>query len=443
MFYIGGIKMKRTFGNTIVLIIFIILLIAQNILIEGLSDGPNYSKKNISGSQFKGIYDSTEGITQFNFTNRMVFNFSSDSNVSLDLTLETSLFDYYFSASTKRTTSSMNIPVYKMSSIKEYAHPAQGNARRWQSTPRFGPRLNQNYNSQDQQTETFSISPYKQIYFIIEIENIQELNYSIQVDSGQSDNVAWAYYDADSSAWYILDSKLEEGWLITSLNIENDIYIFENEQIILAPVVLASETNPILIFLADNWIYFVLGAVALIFILIMSSQEYRAYLLNRLPIVNKGVHRHLEMEDVLENEVRSKIIDIILDNPGIHFNELLRFLDISAGQLAWHLDILETFHVIRKIRVGQFLTYFPYLEQNPISKIDLHLSKSKTTLEILQIINDNPGIYQNQIAKRLDLNHKTVKYHVDKLIEVGVVKVENNKSKKGLYPLIQPKETEN
>lgn len=428
--------MKRTFGMLFISLI-ILSLITQLVWSAGLAEGPSskYTRKNISGNQFKGNYDVNDGITQYNFANRMMFNFSSDSNVSLDITLDTALSDYYFAASAKKASTSSSLPAYKMNTIKEYSHPAQGNAGKWRNTPRNGPNSGQNQPTQED-NELFSISPYRQIYYIIEIENIQELNYSIKIDTEDSDSLSWAYYDSVTSAWYILDSVVEDGWLITSINTADTPTLIESDQIILAPVVLEPETSPIFKFLEDNWIYLLIGAIAIIFVLIMSNQEYREYLLNRLPIANKGVHKHLEMEDVLENEVRSKIIELILENPGIHFNEILRYLDISAGQLAWHLDVLETFHVIRKMRVGQYLTYFPYLEQNPISKIDLHLAKSKTTLEILQLINDNPGIYQGQIAKRLDLNHKTVKYHIDKLIEVGAVRIDDSKSKKGLYPII-------
>jgi DNA-binding transcriptional ArsR family regulator len=428
--------MKRKFGILFICVI-IFSLIAQSVWVLGLSEGPSpkYTKKNISGNQFKGTYDANDGITQYNFANRMMFNFSSDSNVSLDVNLDTALSDYYFSAIVKRASTSTAMPIYKMNTIKDYSHPAQGKAGRWRNNPRNGPNSGQNQPTQ-QEPESVSISPYRQIYFIIEIENIQELIYSFSLDNQDYESLAWAYYDSDTLAWYVLDSTLNDGWLITSINTEETPDLIEKDQIILAPVVVEPETSPIFQFLKDNWIYLLIGAICIIFVLIMSNQEYREYLLNRLPIANKGVHKHLEMEDVLENEVRSKIIELILENPGIHFNEILRYLDISAGQLAWHLDVLETFHVIRKMRVGQYLTYFPYLEQNPISKIDLHLAKSKTTLEILQIINDNPGIYQGQIAKRLDLNHKTVKYHIDKLIEVGAVRIDDSKSKKGLYPII-------
>ena len=149
--------------------------------------------------------------------------------------------------------------------------------------------------------------------------------------------------------------------------------------------------------------------------------------------INTGPHR-LTIEQVLENENRDKIITLILEQPGVHFNEILREIDISAGTLVWHLDILETFKVIQKQRIGQYLVYYPYTVKNPISKLDLKLRKSRTTLEILQLINDNPGMYQNQIAHRMDLNHKTVKYHIDKLIESEFIQTKKKGRKNLFFP---------
>ena len=152
----------------------------------------------------------------------------------------------------------------------------------------------------------------------------------------------------------------------------------------------------------------------------MTTEEYRSYLLNRFLPLNKGPHR-LSMEQVLENETRGGIIDIILETPGVHFNQLLRQMSISAGTLAWHLDILETFKIIKKERVGQYLVYFSYLDANPLENMDFKLQKSQTTLEIVRLIRENPGIYQNQLAKKLKLNHKTIKYHLNKLLDIHLI----------------------
>jgi predicted transcriptional regulator len=59
--------------------------------------------------------------------------------------------------------------------------------------------------------------------------------------------------------------------------------------------------------------------------------------------------------------------------------------------------------------------------------------KSKTTLEIFGIIGDNPGIHSSKIAHRMEIDHKTVKYHVDKLRDVELVIIKKEGRKNLLY----------
>lgn len=185
------------------------------------------------------------------------------------------------------------------------------------------------------------------------------------------------------------------------------------------------------------WIVVIIAIIALAgIVIILSKKDYFQFLKTRTVPVDKGVHQ-LSMEEVLENENRNKIIDLILESPGIHFNELLRETNLSAGNLAWHLDILETYKVIGKKRIGRYLVYFPYYQKNPISNINLKLKKSELTLKILEIIEDQPGTYNSEIAKILEVDHKTVSYHINKLKDLGLVHSEKSGRKKKLYPNLE------
>ncbi|MFX1457309.1 MAG: winged helix-turn-helix transcriptional regulator [Promethearchaeota archaeon] len=166
---------------------------------------------------------------------------------------------------------------------------------------------------------------------------------------------------------------------------------------------------------------------------LISKKDYFQYLRQRTIPIEKGAHR-LSLDDVLENENRNKIIELILNEPGIHFNELLRKTGLAAGNLVWHLDILQTFKIIGKKRIGNFLAYFPYYQKNPLSNIDLKLQKSKLTLEILEMIEDKPGIWNNLITKKFRVDHKTIHYHLNKLVQLGLIRMEKDGRKKKIYP---------
>jgi len=176
------------------------------------------------------------------------------------------------------------------------------------------------------------------------------------------------------------------------------------------------------------------GIIALV--VLISKKDYFQYLRTRTVPIEKGAHR-LSLDDVLENENRNKIIDLILNEPGIHFNELLRKTGLAAGNLVWHLDILITYKVIGKKRIGHFVAYFPYYQKNPISNVDLKLRKSKLTLEILEMIEKKPGIWNNLITKEFKVDHKTIQYHLDKLIDLGLIIFRKEGRKKKIYPNLE------
>ncbi|NVM36776.1 MAG: winged helix-turn-helix transcriptional regulator [Candidatus Lokiarchaeota archaeon] len=176
------------------------------------------------------------------------------------------------------------------------------------------------------------------------------------------------------------------------------------------------------------------GIIALV--VLISKKDYFQYLRTRTIPIEKGAHR-LSLDDVLENENRNKIIDLILNEPGIHFNELLRKTGLAAGNLVWHLDILITYKVIGKKRIGNFIAYFPYYQKNPISNVDLKLQKSKLTLKILEMIEKKPGIWNNIITKNFKVDHKTIQYHLDKLIDLGLIKFRKEGRKKKIYPNLE------
>ncbi|MHA1647969.1 MAG: winged helix-turn-helix transcriptional regulator, partial [Promethearchaeota archaeon] len=210
------------------------------------------------------------------------------------------------------------------------------------------------------------------------------------------------------------------------LNYPQNQIILHDPKIGYSNLLIISPTNGISEFFNNfsiiQWILIGCGGIALIFGLLITNQNFRSYLLNRNMRIDSGVH-HLSMTQILENEIRSQIIDIILNDPGIHYSELLRQVQTSASNLAWHIDILETYKIIRKQRIGNYLIFFPYFTKNPFIHLDPKIAKSKTTLQIFQLICENPGIFQNQIARRLILNRKSVKYHIDKLLEANLIQM--------------------
>ncbi len=164
----------------------------------------------------------------------------------------------------------------------------------------------------------------------------------------------------------------------------------------------------------------------------LTVKEYKGYFIKRIHI-KKG-RSFLTITDIFENENRVKILTQILNNPGIHQNELLRSCNLQKGQLQWHLDVLLKNYIIKKEKFGQYSIYFPVTTSiESIENLKNLPIKSETTSKVLELIQANPGITSSEIAKKLDLARNTVKYHIDKLSKNNLISYKEKGRKIELY----------
>ena len=164
----------------------------------------------------------------------------------------------------------------------------------------------------------------------------------------------------------------------------------------------------------------------LIFVTVFAAltiNDYRSFF-DKKNYIKQG-RSYLSLTDIFENENRLKILTQILSNPGIHHNELQRTCDLQKGQLQWHIETLLKHNIIKKEKDGQYTIYFPITSSSESIRIYRNrLTKSKTTNFVLDTIKKNPGIISAEISRMLNLSRNSIKYHIDKLIEKQLIKVE-------------------
>ena len=171
--------------------------------------------------------------------------------------------------------------------------------------------------------------------------------------------------------------------------------------------------------------------ILLIISVISTLEEYKIHL--RLKSNEIIIGHRMKFEQIFENENRKKIITKVLENPSIHFNELLRECNITRGQLQWHLRILLEFGIIKKEKIGQFMTFKPIFDNLDLSRIIKKLTKSKMCMKICDIITNSPGIIQSDIAKKLSLDPSTVNYHIKKLKKADLIICDNQGRNSHIY----------
>ncbi|MGV9205340.1 MAG: winged helix-turn-helix transcriptional regulator [Promethearchaeia archaeon] len=250
----------------------------------------------------------------------------------------------------------------------------------------------------------------------------------------ETGNYSLVLIDSEKTSWEYLSTKKVESEEDDFSYLEGQVSDFEGGEdyyITIVETIKRDDDDGI------NWIFILLIVLGLGLLglagLVLSKSDYIQYLKKKITSPDKGKHE-LSLEEVLKNKNRSKIIDLILKKPGIHYNELLRETGLAPGNLVWHLEILENYEVIGKKAVGNYVVYFPYYRKNPISNIDLILEKSDLSLKVLKNIENNPGIWNKKITKKLERNRKTIQYHIDKLIDLGLVVKKKDGRKNKLFP---------
>ncbi len=226
-------------------------------------------------------------------------------------------------------------------------------------------------------------------------------------------NFHWAVYNASTASFDLLDTTVVESTVTADLSATQFEVLLLEEQVI-------------------PWLGIAVGvilAIILIFSIVISKGEYRQWVIQRFSQHQAGIHR-LSIEDVLENETRSKIIDFVLDSPGCNFNQIREAIDLQAGAATWHLEMLLQYGVIRRVESGQFHLYYPLYVKNPIEALDLHLVKSETTLAILEYIAKHPASDQEGIGKAVGKDVRTVRYHLKKLQFANLVAVTDDRRHK-------------
>ena len=397
------------------LIFCLSLILLMFLQYEFIIPGAQGRKETVFGYQNHDFINPNETVS-YNFTNSNV-NFEIFSNKMVELNIE------YDPAITGRQTKfiinssdSIILNITSKTNINSFGLPNLPN------DPSKG-----HYRFQYQ---------YNCIYKIRSNQTIENLTVQHAKNSqyGLNPNKRYslAVFKAGSESWEVLDTSEKENVSSLEMYLESSILNISSTTDYYITIYEITD-------IPYDWTWlFILISIGAIFgvlslAILISKKDYFQYLRTRMVYVEKGAHR-LSLEQVLENENRGKIIDLILKKPGIHFNELLREMDIAAGNLVWHLDILETYKVVGKKRIGNFVAYFPYYQKNPISNVDLKLQKSKLTLEILEMIEREPGIWNNFITKKMKVDHKTIQYHIDKLIELDLINFKKEGRKKKIYP---------
>jgi len=125
-------------------------------------------------------------------------------------------------------------------------------------------------------------------------------------------------------------------------------------------------------------------------------------------------------ENVLENENRAAIYNLIRADPGIYLYYIMTRMNIDSRTVTWHLHMLQEFALIRAIRIENNTIYFESSVDQSREIVYYYLHK-KNALEIFKAIIANPGISFVQLLTAVNLPRSTLTRKVKILIAAGIL----------------------
>ena len=143
------------------------------------------------------------------------------------------------------------------------------------------------------------------------------------------------------------------------------------------------------------------------------------------------LYTRIQKEDVLDQFVRGEIYGYIKANPGAHYNQIIRELDVKNGTLSYHLHMLEKTGMIKSRKEGlRYRAFYPTGIKFPKAE-RYRLTELQTN--IIKLIKENEGISQKEIARALDIKHQTINYNIKVLQQTGLIRLRKKGRKTSLY----------
>jgi predicted transcriptional regulator len=119
-------------------------------------------------------------------------------------------------------------------------------------------------------------------------------------------------------------------------------------------------------------------------------------------------------------ETRDTIANAVEVHPGIHFNELVRRLDLAPGQVQYHLKRLRGEDAVLAERIYGRTHYFTP-EYDDWERRALALLRRETAGDAVAYLLVHGETRSVELAENLDIARSTLEWHLDRLMAHGLV----------------------
>lgn len=118
---------------------------------------------------------------------------------------------------------------------------------------------------------------------------------------------------------------------------------------------------------------------------------------------------------------RREIFEHVKSNPGIHFSQLKRDLDMETGLLQYHLGELEEYDVLESEEHQGKRRVFVTRELDEEERAILAVLRYETTRIILLHLLEHGPARNSEIAEAAGVTPATISWHLSNLTEKGII----------------------
>lgn len=148
-----------------------------------------------------------------------------------------------------------------------------------------------------------------------------------------------------------------------------------------------------------------------------------------------GASRFASPAEVLQHDVRKRIYATLQEGAGATLTQLTTRLGLTATNTLWHLRKLEQANLVRTRRFHGSTLYYVVeggVQQRTLTVCVAALSVGNAR-DILHHVLQNPGVHQRELARAIGVNPGTIRWHVRKLIDAGVLTEEPRGSTRAYF----------
>ncbi len=133
--------------------------------------------------------------------------------------------------------------------------------------------------------------------------------------------------------------------------------------------------------------------------------------------------RYVDPKEALENPQRAMLYGYIRGNPGVNLKTLSDDFQMKTSTVLWHIRKLEGAELVRSTKANGFRVFYPVeggIEAKRLGSAVAALTNGNAS-QILDYITVHPGVQQKGLVNALGINAGTVRWHLRKLKDTGLM----------------------